>query len=432
MNTAIATAIFIALFVLIFTDRLHRSIAAFFCAGLMVLVGGWLNFYSQDQAIKAIDFNTIGLLFGMMILVIMLEKTGFFQYLAIIAARRTRGNPWKLMVTLATVTTVVSMFLDNVTAVILIAPLTIMVAELIGISPIPLLIAEAILSNVGGVATLVGDPPNIIIGSAAGFSFNDFITHLAPIVVVVYIVILFLLRFLFRRQLAKKPTNLEALMALVPHKAIRDRRTMNKLLLVLLGVIILFFFHGTLHWKASFVALLGAAAALVWVRPDIDALLKQIHWGVLVFFAALFIAVGGLEATGVLESLANGIVSLARNHPQLAGFLLIWAAALLSAVVDNIPFTVAMLPIISHLGTQGIAVNPLWWALALGAGFGGNGTIIGATANVVVVSLSEKTRTPITSRMWNKTGLVVMLASCLVSSLLYLIAYPWFTGPWNR
>lgn len=415
--------VFAGTFAAILSEKVHRTIVAMAGAGLMVAVGMSMGFYSQEAALAAIDFNTLGLLLGMMILVSMLARTGFFEYLAILTAKRSQGNPWYLLLTLGTITTVLSMFLDNVTTIVLIAPVTVLIAEILGINPVPLLMAEALLSDTGGVATLIGDPPNILIGSAAGFSFNDFLVHLAPIVFVAWLVALMLLRFLFRRELAREPGDVKALMKLDENAALHDKRALTRILTVLGGTILLFFGHSWLHLKPAFVALLGAAVALLWVQPDVEEVLQDVEWSVLLFFAALFVTVGGIEASGLLNLLAEEVAALASRDLLLTGVALIWVGAVISAIVDNIPFTIVMIPVIQDLGAVGVNVTPLWWALALGAGFGGNGTPIGSTANIITVAISEKTRTPITARIWMKTGLPVMVAACLVGMILFALTF---------
>jgi Na+/H+ antiporter NhaD/arsenite permease-like protein len=385
-----------------------------------------LHFYNLQSAIESIDFETLGLLLGMMIMVAMLEPTGFFQYLAVLAARASKGNPMRLFVLLGSVTTVLSMFLDNVTTVVLIAPVTLLISEILGVSAIPYLIAEALLSNTGGVATLVGDPPNVLIGSAAGFSFTDFLVYSLPIVAVTWFGVLILLRYLFRDDLAKPPRSADAVMKLNPAQSLNEPEMAKKILIVLGVAILLFFVHHLLHVEPAFVALGAAAVALMWVQPDIHETLRKVEWSVLVFFGALFVMVGGLEKAGVLESVVGLFRGEETIHPVLFGVIIIWAVAILSAVVDNIPITIALIPIIQGVGEAGIDIAPLWWALAFGAGFGGNGTIIGSTANIIVVTLSEKTRTPITAALWLKRGLPVMLLACTIASILYTILYNWF------
>jgi Na+/H+ antiporter NhaD/arsenite permease-like protein len=423
----LAVLIFVASLWLIFSEKLNRTITGLAGAVLMLGVGKLLGFYNESQAVASVDFNTLGLLLGMMILVALLEPTGFFQFLAVWAGRFSRGRPVLLLVLLGTVTTVVSMFLDNVTTVVLIAPVTILICEILGTNPVPFLVAEALLSDTGGVATLVGDPPNVLIASAAGFSFNDFLTHSLPVVLVAWLAALGLLRILFHRDLSIRPPNAEAVLKLNPRESYEDPKTARKVLVVLAGAIVLFFFEELLGISPAFVALSAAAVALVWVRPDINETLKRIEWSVLVFFAALFVMVGGLEAAGVLGGAVNLLDKLEAMPPAILGVFLLWFSAGLSAFVDNVPITIALIPVIEGMGAHGIDIQPLWWALAFGAGFGGNGTIIGSTANIVVASLSERTRTPITSKLWNQRGLPVMLLTCAVASILYLLFYPLFT-----
>jgi Na+/H+ antiporter NhaD/arsenite permease-like protein len=425
----VSSLIFVITLVVVLSERVHRTTAAVIGAALMIVVGTELGFYSQAEALTAIDFNTLGLLLGMMVLVRLLEETGLFQYVAILTGKRSGGNPWFLLVILGTTTTLLSMVLDNVTTVVLIVPVTILIAEILGLNPIPLLLAEALLSDTGGVATLIGDPPNVIIGSAANFSFNDFLSHLAPIVFVAWLAALMTLRFLFRKELLAKPKNIQALVKLDEREVLKDLPNMRKLLTILGVTIFLFFIHDWLHLPPATIAMGGAGAALLWVRSNVEKTLSHLEWGVLLFFLALFVIVGGLESSGVLTLLAAGIVELAGNNLLLASLVLLWVAAIVSAAVDNIPFTIAVVPVVQNLGTLGIQTSPLWWALALGAGFGGNGTPLGSTANVVTVSLSEKTRNPITMKLWLRTGLPVMVVTCLVATIMFVIFFEWMKTP---
>lgn len=422
----LSSLIFMTSLVLIFSEKMHRSIVAIAGSVFIVGIGKVLGFYSEEAALDAIDFNTLGLLLGMMILVAMLEPTGFFQYLAVWAARASRGKPVRLFVLLGSITTVLSMFLDNVTTVVLIAPVTILICEILGISPLPYLIAEALLSNTGGVATLVGDPPNVLIGSAAGLSFNDFLIYSLPIVAVAWIATLLLLRFLFRDELSKAPANAQAVMSLDPAESLDDPKTARRVLIILGLAILLFFVHHALHISPSFIAGSASALALIWVQPDIQETFRKVEWSVLIFFSALFVMVGGLEAAGVLDAIVGVLEGLSSIPPLWFGVSLIWIVAILSAVVDNVPITIALIPVIQGLGAAGMDITPLWWALAFGAGFGGNGTIIGSTANIIVATLSEKTRTPITSSIWNRRGLPVMLATCAIASILFVLFYRLF------
>jgi Na+/H+ antiporter NhaD/arsenite permease-like protein len=419
----LSIAVFLATLILIFTERVNRVIASLIGAVVMVAIGLIFGFYNESLALESIDFNTIGLLLGMMIIVAVLEPTGFFQYLAILVSKRSNGKPLKLLILLGTITTVISMFLDNVTTVVLIAPVTILICEILGLNPLPYLMSEAILSNTGGMATLIGDPPNILIGSAAGLSFIDFLTHSLPIVVFLWFVALLILRILFRKELLETPSNLDALKELNPKVALKDSRSARKVIIVVGLTVVFFLLEEMLHIRPALVALGASALALIWVQPQIQDTLKHVHWDVLLFFSALFVLIGGLEATGVMRSLAELIAHAKNMPPVVFGLILLWGVAILSALVDNVPITIALIPVIQGLGAAGMDINPLWWALVFGAGLGGNGTIIGSTANIVVTSVSEKTETPITPKIWNKHGLPVMLGTCLVASLLYIVFY---------
>ncbi len=420
-STIASAGIFLITYGLIFSERVHRTIAAMAGAIAMISVGIGLGFYDWEAAVAAIDFNTIGLLLGMMIVVGVLQETGFFQFAAVKVAQWTKGDPWWLLLSLAGFTAAVSTILDNVTTIVMVAPVTVSIAEVVGVSAMPFLIAEAVCSNVAGVATLVGDPPNILIGSAAGLSFNDFLCHLGPVVLVVIILSFLLLKFLFRRELATPPEHVDSLMAMEARRALIDPVTMWRMLTVIAGTVVLYLVHDLLHLPPGLVALIGASVGLLWVRPKVEEVLSKIHWDVLLFFMGLFIVVGGLEAAGVLGWVSSHLGFLAKTGLILATLAILWVSALMSAAVDNIPFTIAMLPVIKGLAAQGIITGPLWWALALGVGFGGNATPIGATANVVAVSVSERTQHPITVREWVRSGTWLAILGCGVATLALVL-----------
>lgn len=426
LNVTLASIIFIISLYFILSEKINRTIVAMIGAVFMTGVGLLFNFYNESEALRSIDFDTIGLLLGMMILVAMLEDTGFFQFLAVWTGRLSKGNPIRLLILLGSITTLLSMFLDNVTTVVLVAPVTILICEILGIKPTPLLVAEALLSNTGGTATLVGDPPNVLISSAAGLSFNDFLTHSLPIILVAWIFALLLIIILFRSDLSSSPQFSDAMLKMDPKQALENPTNARRILLVLAGTLLVFFFQNILRVTPSLIALSASAFTLVWIRPPINDLLKKIEWSVLLFFSGLFIMVGGLEASGALQ-LLTGFLSKLSSWPTVwIGITLIWVIGILSAVVDNIPITIAMIPVIEGLGTTGVDIHPLWWALVLGAGLGGNATIVGSTANIIVVGLSEKTHMPITSALWNKRGLPVMLLTCSIASILYGLFFGWF------
>jgi len=418
----LSVLVFGATYVGILAERLHRTLVVIVGATAMIALGTWLSFYSPHQAVEASDTNTIALLLGMMVLVGLFRETGLFEFVAIRVAKLARGRPWLLFVCLGAATTVISMLLDNVTTIILMIPVTMSLADILGLPMVPFLIGEVMLSNVGGVGTLIGDPPNILIGSAAGLTFTDFIIHLLPIVLVVWVVTQGLLLFLFRRDLARPPRNVDDLMATDERKALTQPRAARRLLTVLAGTVVLFFVHDRIGLESGTVALIGACAGLLWLWPDVKKALDEVHWDVLLFFIGLFVIVGGLEASGALDIVAHAIASLAEKGAILASIVVLWVSAFMSAVVDNVPFTIAMLPILAGLSSHGVDAGPLWWALALGVGFGGNATPVGATANVIVMSCSAKTSEPIDTRMWLRRGLPATLVSCTVASLLLVVA----------
>lgn len=430
---SISLIIFAVTFGLIISEKVHRTVIAFFGAMVMILFGMVGGYYSPEQAMAAIDFNTIGLLMGMMIIIAILEKTGAFQYLGIFVAKKTKGNPWLLVVALGTLTTLLSLILDNVTTIILIVPVTIVITKILKINPVPVLMAEALLSDTGGVATLVGDPPNIMIGSAAGFSFNDFLTHSLPIVLFAWLATLITLKIVYRKELKEKPQNIDQLMKMNEKDAIEDPTTLKIIVGILCLVVALFFLHNTFHIAPSMVALIGAALALVFVSPSKDPqnILAKAELSVLVFFASLFVLVGGLEHAGVLKYVADLIIGGAADNMLLTAIIVLWASAVLSALVDNIPFTVAMIPVIATLQASGLDVNLLWWALVFGVGFGGNGSPIGSTANVIVVSKSEQTGYPITFKKWFLGGTSSMLVTCTIATIAILFFHQFLSKPTN-
>jgi len=413
----VASVIFLATYVGILSEKIHRSIVSIVGAAAMVAAGTWLGFYSDSAAFGWIDFNTIALLFGMMILVGIIQSTGLFAYLAVGVARLTRGNPILLVFTLGIFTALLSSMLDNVTTIIVVAPVTISIAGLVGVSPIPLLMSEVLLSNIGGVATLVGDPSNILIASAAKFSFNDMLVHLAPIALVAAVVTQLVLLFFFRRELRGGDKAMDALAGLDAKASLVHPRQAIQVTIVFVGTVVLYLLHSQLGIGPGLVALIGASVALLWVRPSIDEVVKSVEWDVLVFFIGLFVIVGGLSAAGVLDFAARAIAALTAQGALVAGVVLLWGSALLSGVVGSIPITMVMIPVLLAFGAQGGAIGPLWWALAIGAGFGGNLTPIGSAAGVLMLSLGRRWGTPITMRRWFESALPATLVSCAVGTV---------------
>jgi len=426
----LAASILVGAYILVFSELIHRTHAAIIGAVTMVAVGMLAGFYSQEQAIQAIDANTILLLAAMMMLVAMLRPTGAFEFTAIFIARLSSHDPRRLLVYLSLAVSLISMVLDNVTTIIVFAPLTVLIARILELNPLPLLMSEAILSNIGGASTLVGDPPNIMIGSAASLTFTDFLVHMGPPVAVIWLATVLLLLITFRKELDPKNHRMRTqhfdLSKAVEHKA-GLRRTLASLALV----VALFFVHHHLHLFPAFAALLGLSLALVLIRPTPDQLFKEVNWSVLVFFCGLFVIVGGVEASGLLDVLGLQLADMAQEPHQLllASLILMWVAALLSAIIDNIPFTVTMIPIILGLGVTGVETAPLWWALAIGVGLGGNSTHIGATANLIAVSESEKCGIPgarITPLAWMRVGIPTTLVGLVLASTVYALFFDYF------
>lgn len=424
MATTFAIVIVTVTLALILTDRLDHTIAAIAGATAMLVAGFTLGFYSETQALEVIEFNALALLLGMMTLVSILEPTGFFQYLAVRAGQLSRGDPWRLMLLLGGGTALVSLFFNNVTTIVLVGPVTILIAELLDISPVPILMAQALLSDTADISTSVGDPASVLVAAASGYSFTDFLTHSMPIVSVAVLVTLVMLRYLFAKELSRRPANPETVMKLDANEALQDRQTVRHVLIVLGVTIGLFLFQQRLNLSSGFIAMAGAAVALVLIRPNVREVLKRVDWPVLLFFIGLFVLVGGLEAAGAFEPVTEALTGLGRSNPILLGVLILWIVAITAALVDNVPITIAMISLLKGLAASGVNVSALWWAVVFGAGFGGDATPIGTAANIVVVSLSKRTKTPITPQLWFRKGFPVALATCIVGSILFALAFP--------
>lgn len=383
----LAAGLFVLTYAIIISEKVHRTIIALAGAMLMILLG----VLTQEQAILGIDFNTIGLLIGMMVIVGIAKDSGMFQFVALWAARIAKGKPIRIFVLLGLITAMFSAFLDNVTTVLLMVPVTFVIAHNLNLNPKPLLFALILLSNIGGTMTLIGDPPNILIGSAAGLSFMDFIVNLTPIGLLVTVVTTGLLCLLYRRELVSTPEMEATVAGFSPKNAISNRPLLWKSILVLGLVILGFFAHSALHLEGATIALAGAALLLLLTVNDPEHHLKNVEWTTIFFFAGLFILVAGLESVGVLHMLAEGLLRLTHNNPVSTAIAILWGSAVLSAIVDNIPFVATMIPLIENIGViSGMSLAPLWWALAMGADFGGNATIVGASANVIVSGMAEK------------------------------------------
>jgi len=421
----VSSVILVGTYVVIVGARAYRTLAAFVGAVVMVLVGQALGTYDGSLALAAIDFDTLALLFGLAMTVEVLKTTGALSYVAIKISKLTKGSPWKLLLSLGLLTSVVSMFLDNVTTIILIAPITILVCDIVGISAVPFLMGGAMLSNIGGVATLIGDPPNILIGSAASLGFLDFLTHTGPIALLVWIPACALLFFLFRKDLSLRPENLSRLKQMDAKRALSDPKAARRMTCILAIVLVLFFVHDSLGLSPGFVALIATAATLVVLHPPLNALLAQIPWEMLLFFVSLFVLVGGLEASGLLSVIRDSIIGLTRYGMALTAVVILWLSAIMASLVDRIPFTIAMVPVLAGLTRSLPDAGVLWWALALGVGFGANASPIGSLTNIVTISVSEGSPTPITYVDWFKKGPLMAFVSCAVASLALVAAIHW-------
>ena len=419
----IAVAVFTAAYILIATEWVHRVAAALGGAVIMLLIGATDAEHAFFSPEAGIDWNVIMLLIGMMLIVSVLRRTGLFDYLAIWAVKRARGRPYPVMVILVVITAVASAGLDNVTTVLLVAPVTLLVCGRLGLPAAPFLIAEIMASNIGGTATLIGDPPNIIIASRSGLTFNDFLTVLGPIVLVLLVVFLGLCRWLFRRAFSTDNAKIAAVMGMRERDAITDKRLLVVSLSVLALVLGAFMLHSVLHLEPAVVAIVGGLVLLAASRLDADEVARDVEWHTLVFFAGLFIMVGALVNTGVIDQLSTLATEATEGRLWGTTVLLLWASAGLSAIVDNIPYVATMSPIVADLvhanGTpQG---NVLWWALALGADLGGNATAVGASANVVVLGIAERAGKRITFWEFTKYGLIVTVITVAISvPYLYL------------
>jgi Na+/H+ antiporter NhaD/arsenite permease-like protein len=416
----IAVAVFLIALALIASERIHRTKVALLGAALVVL---FVGDFSQEKAIESVDFNTIGLLAGMMILVYLTQQTGVYDYIAIRAGQFSKGRPLWVVLSLAGTTAVLSAFLDNLTTILLVVPITFLLADALDIDPIPLIVIEVISSNIGGTATLIGDPPNIIIAGATDLSFNEFIVNLTPIVLVTFAVVTGLLYLYYRSRLQIDEANRRYVMELDAPGAIRDAAELRRTGPVLIATILAFFAHQALHIEPATVALTGASVALLITRVDLTEALSRIEWPTLFFFVALFVMVGALEATGAIDEVATAVEDLTGGDRAAELLGITWIAAVGSAVVDNIPFTTAMIPVVEQLG--GGEDDAYWWALSLGACFGGNATVIAAAANVAAAGLAERADRPIGFVAFMKVGIPVTIVSIALASLYIAVRYIW-------
>ena len=420
----IALAIFVAVIGVIVSEKLHRAACALIGAMLLILIG----ILEPKEALGFIDFNTIGVLIGMMMFVAVVKNSGIFEYLAVKAARVAKGNPWRIMVYFMIITAVLSAFLDNVTTVLLIGPMTFSICKTLELNPIPFLMTQIISSNVGGTATLIGDPPNIMLGSAADITFLQFILYDGPIVAIVMIATILGFRLLYHKGLTVTPEKMELIMQMDEKKEIRDQVLFYKSIVMICLVALAFILHDNLGLKTSVIALSCAALMIMIGGQDVEETVHDVEWPTIVFFAFLFIVVGGLEKVGIIHMMAEGMINATGSHYVILMIVILWVSAICSAVLDNIPFVATLIPLIQTMAAEGIDVWPLWWAVSIGACFGGNGTIIGASANVVLTGIAGRRGYPITFIDFLKIGGPMMIMSIILATIYLLIRFGGYWG----
>lgn len=419
MNTQfISIIIFLLVILSIITEKIDRTVAAISGAVLMIIT----NVLTLDKSISYIDFNTIGVLLGMMIVVSIVKNSGLFEYIAIYTAKKSKGNPWRIMVYFILITAILSALLDNVTTVLLVGPMTIVICQILKVNPVPFLMTEIIASNVGGTSTLIGDPPNIMIGSAANLSFSDFIINLGFVVIVILISLIICFKLIYGKEI-NNGTNEVAITSLDENKAIQDKPLLYKSIIVLFLILLGFIFHSKLNIESSIIALSGACIMLIIGKQDAVEIINSVEWSTIIFFIGLFIVVGGISESGVIKSLASYLIKLTNGNTTYAMCIILWVSAIISSFLDNIPFVATLIPLILTMQTQGMNVMPLWWATSLGACLGGNGTLIGASANVVLANIGEKHGYDISFKRYFRLGFPVMLLTIFISTIYLLLRY---------
>ena len=422
--TIVAIVIFVAAYALIISEKVHRTIVGLFGAMLMILFG----ILDQETAVHHIDFNTLGLLMGMMIIVNITSETGLFNFLAIWAAQKVRARPIALLVVLSSITMVCSALLDNVTTVLLTVPITFSITSQLKVDVMPYLISQILASNIGGTATLIGDPPNIMIGSAVGLDFMAFVQNLTLISIIIFILVQLILIALYHKELHTQPELQDKIMRLPADAQITDHALLHKCLAVIFLTITFFVLHGSLGLESATVALSGAGLLLLLTatrdEEKIVKVLSKIEWPAIFFFGGLFILVGALVETGVIRMLAAEAIKATGGNVEATAILILWMSAIASAFIDNIPFVATLIPLIQDMGQMGLTnLDPMWWSLALGACLGGNGTLIGASANVVVASMSAQRGRPISFLGFMKIAFPVMIFTVLISNIYVWIRY---------
>lgn len=421
MNTeaVISVLVFLLVMAAIISEKVHRSVAAM--AGAVILL--LFHVLSIEEATSYVDINTIGVLVGMMLFVAVVKNSGLFEYVAIKAAKLTKGRPMAIMVVFAVITALLSAFLDNVTTVLLIGPMTIAITQMLEVNPIPYLLSQIMASNIGGTATLIGDPPNIMIGSAAGLSFVDFVINTGSVIVIIMAVTVVIYYFMYRSRISVVRENMQKVMELDEDRSIKDKPLLIKSVIMTIVVVIGFVFHSQLQVESATVAMFAAGFMLIFGKQDAEEIILGVEWSTILFFIGLFVVVGGLQKSGVISSMAEVMVGFIGNNEALGIIVILWVSAIISSFLDNIPFVATLIPLILTMESSGVDVAPLWWALSLGACLGGNGTLIGASANVVLAGVSSKNGYPITFMQYTKIGFPLMLISILISMVYLLLRF---------
>ena len=421
----IALVIFVITYIIMSTEILNKTVIVLFGAAIFIILG----IINQHKAFEEIDWNVIFLLIGMMIIVGITKRTGVFQFVAIKAAKFAKGDPIKILILLSLITALFSAFLDNVTTVLILTPVSILIAVELGVSPLPFVISEAIASNIGGAATLIGDPPNIMIGSAAKISFASFLTNLGPVILINLIVLFFILFLIFRKKLSVTYERRARIMEFDESRTIEDKPLLIKSMIILFGVIVGFLLHGVFELEPATIALAGASLLMLLAgKEEVEKFFHEVEWGTIFFFIGLFVLVGGLVEIGIIEKLANLILSFTKGDIKMTSIVMIWFSGFFSAFVDNIPYVATMIPLIQDMTAQisnnlniplaeaATKVLPLWWSLSLGACLGGNGTLIGASANVVSAGLANKSGYKISFLEFTKYGFLIMIVTLIIST----------------
>lgn len=416
----ISVIVFLGTLALVISEKVNRALAALAGAVLLLI----LHVVSFEQAMDHVDLNTLGVLLGMMLFVAVVKRSGVFEYLAIRCARAARGRPWAIMALLMVLTACLSAFLDNVTTVLLVGPVTLTLCRLLNLHPVPFFLAEILSSNIGGTATLIGDPPNIMIGSAAKLTFADFLTVDGPAVLVALAAVMAVFYLVYGRKMERSPRNPSVVMALNPTDYIKDRRLMRLSVVLTALVVVGFVFHGALGLESCVIALAAAAAILLLSHTSIEEALSEVEWVTLAFFTGLFVIVGALTETGVIGMVAQGIIGATGGNVFATMLVLLVGSAIVSAFLDNIPFVATMIPILLSMQAGGMDVTPLWWAVSLGACLGGNGSLIGASANVVLADISKQNGHPITFAQFFRIGFPCMLLTVAIAAIYLIIRFP--------